>query len=79
MNDCTDGHRGQKSHEISDHVRDAHQSSGKVWRDVNVIRVEAGVVEPVEADGDAKKPENGLVLTAGEGEAREADRRYVKG
>ena len=44
-----------------------------------MIRVEAGVVEPVEADGDAKKPENGLVLTAGEGEAREADRRYVKG
>ena len=52
---CADGHRGQKTHEVGDHVGDAHQGSGKVWRDVDVVGVEAAVVEAVEADSDAEQ------------------------
>ena len=69
LNNSTDSHRCQESHEIAGHVGDAHQSSGKVWGDVDVIGVEAAVVEAVEADSDAQQGQNSLVLATDERKA----------
>ena len=52
--DSTDGHGCEESHEVCDHVGDAHQGSGEVWGDVDVVGVEAAIVEAVEANGDAE-------------------------
>ena len=46
FDDGADSHGREESHEVRDHVRDAHQSSRKVGSDVDVVGVETGVIKP---------------------------------
>ena len=77
--DGADCHGSQKPHEVGGHVGDAHQGSREVRCDVDVVGVEAAVVEAVEADSDAQQCQDGLVVAANEAKADKTRSGNVKG
>lgn len=48
-NNVIDKNRGQKACQVGDHVGNAHECSRVIGCDVDMVAVEAGIIESVEA------------------------------